>query len=65
MMDSGDINCLKYFWLEKGDLERCASWTDMLPQLRIEHPEIVDAWERYKSAERTLTVLVKALDAND
>lgn len=64
-MDAGDIRVIKYFWLERGDLARMSNWKELEVQLKIEHPEIVDAWQRYVSAEHTLTTLVKALPEND
>lgn len=53
----GDIHLIKYFWEEKGDLERWMQWEE----LKHEYPDIAHAWETYKHAKRIVDVFVKNL----
>lgn len=54
-----DLNSIKYFWSEKGDLTRWCDWNKKLPALRRQFPEIVAAWESYQTAIRTMTACVE------
>ena len=48
---------LDYFWSAKGDLERWVGWEKFsaMPKARV----IVEAWERYKTAEAAIGILIK------
>jgi len=48
---------LKYFWEEKGDLERWVEW-DTNPHIP---PEVRKVWQDYKTAERILSLVINGL----
>lgn len=50
-------NMIDYFWQEKGDVERWCGW-DAFVASHPNHP-IVEAWARRKSAEETVTLLIR------
>lgn len=52
-------NMVKYFWQEKGDIER---WSSFDRAFAEEHfPHVLDAWERHKKAEKILSLIVESL----
>lgn len=51
------ISDLKYFWNEKGDIERFVGYSP--EKLREVDPVLADAYERYQSAEKTLSRLLE------
>jgi len=51
------ISDIKYFWNEKGDIERYVGYTP--EKLREADPVLADAYERYRSAELTLNRLLE------
>lgn len=57
-LTENDKNMLNYFWTQKGNLERWSSWEKRKEAIRKVRPEIVEAWERYKSAIRVLDALI-------
>ena len=57
-----DTNMISYFWEEKGDLERWSDWKKRKPVLEKERPEIVKAWNDYKTSIRTLNAVVRSLE---
>jgi hypothetical protein len=61
-MDENEVRMLRYFWEEKGDLERYSGWVEMQPWLREHHPEIIKAWDDYKMAGRILTAVIRAAE---
>ena len=55
------VNMLRYFWQEKGDLER---WVDFKrPEVVGEFPEVIKAWNDYKAAEGILSAVIQGLKA--
>lgn len=54
-------NSLTYFWQEKGDLERCASFDGFI----LYFPQLKEAWNAYKRAERLVDLEVKELANED
>lgn len=56
-----DLLMIRYFWEEKGDLTSYCSWEEIQVDLAKRYPAIYDAWARYRSAVKTLDVLVGAL----
>ncbi len=54
-----DIRSISYFWLEKHDLERWAGWEEAKPAVARQFPELLKAWEDYKTNARTLDAVVK------
>lgn len=53
------LDFLRYFWEEKGDIERYACFEDIKPWLQENYPEILKAWSEYKASERTLSAVLK------
>ncbi len=51
------VNCMTYFWQEKGDLDRCASFDEAI----VHFPDLKRAWDDYKRAERTVRIEVELL----
>lgn len=56
-----DLDMLKYYWIEKQDLTSWCDWSKRRTVIREFYPEIYDAWERYRSALRTMDVLIENL----
>jgi hypothetical protein len=54
-----DADVLVYFWEEKGDLERFTGWEELQPALHLHHPEILKAWNDYKTAKRLLSAVLR------
>lgn len=61
-MTAEDISAIKFFWLERGSLERWADWKDKLPMITCEYPELVKAWDDYIIARSALTDIVSVLE---
>lgn len=57
-----DKRNISYFWTCKGDLERWSGWEAAKPALAREYPEVLKAWEDYKTSIQTLDAVVKLLD---
>ena len=57
-----DINAVTYFWQEKNDLERCCQWDEIKQRMSITHPELIKAWNDYKTSVRTLNAIVRSLE---
>ena len=51
------VHCMKYFWEEKGDLERCVSFDEAIQHF----PELEVAWLAYKQAKRIVSIEVEML----
>ena len=58
---AAEIDTLRYFWEQKDDLERYTGWNKLLPDLLVKYPEVVSAWEQYKTAQRMLTAVLRGL----
>jgi len=54
-----DLDMVRYFWEEKGDVTRWVQWKEKLPLLRKQYPELVDAVDRYRIAVLTLSAVIK------
>lgn len=52
---------LRYFWEEKGDIERYVSYDE--ERTRREQPLIWLAWENYKTAEAAMDAAITTLCA--
>lgn len=61
-VDESDIDMIKYFWQEKGDIERFSSWSELLPALKENYPHLISAWENYKRSEKILNCVVNNLE---
>ena len=53
-----DYSMLQYFWQEKGDVTRWSEWKEKKALFKVQHPELIDALNRYDSALRTLNIIV-------
>ena len=56
-----DKSSIVYFWEEKDDLERWSGWKKAKPAVAREYPEILKAWEDYKTSIRTMNAVVGQL----
>lgn len=54
------MNSLRYFWEDKRDLERYFAFDREL--LKKRYPEVLDAWDRYKTAERSLSAIFRGIE---
>ena len=52
---------IRYFWEEKGDLTRWASWETKLPEIEKELPLLVDALRRLDMAKQMIDIVVENL----
>ncbi len=57
----GDIEMVKYFWQEKGDLERWTEWEKKRTSFKCEYPVLYDAYKKYKISKMTLDFVVDSL----
>jgi hypothetical protein len=55
------IDDLKYFWEEKGDIERYVYFEELKPQIQEEYPELLKAWYDYKASIKIMDAVVKSL----
>lgn len=55
--DEQMLDTLRYYWETKGDIERGSSFDREKVAKRF--PEIIKAWDDYKTAERTLTAVIR------
>ena len=51
----------KYFWEYKGDLERYCNFEKLKPQIQNELPEVLKAWEDYKTSIKMLDIVMDNL----
>lgn len=58
-----NINVILYFCREKGDPERIIDWQDLLPQVSIQFPELIEAWEARKAAVKRFYEVVDKIEA--
>ena len=49
-----DLFDLQYFWQYKEDLERFTDFERLIPILKKERPEIIEAWNNYKKSVNKL-----------
>lgn len=55
------IQDLKYFWQEKGNLERFCDFEELKPQIQNEYPELLKAWYDYKASIQILNLVIESL----
>lgn len=65
MLNPGELQMVKYFILEKGNIGRWADWEARKEIIRERYPYVVTAIERYHEAEAYMLALVKALPEED
>ena len=51
---------MRYFWEEKGDIERYASFSR--ERTATEFPEVLKAWDDYNTARKVLSAVLRGLD---
>ena len=59
-----EINDLKYFWEDKGDLERYCHFEGLKPKIQQQFPELLKAWYDYKASIGIMNAVIKNL-SND
>lgn len=57
----GHVLSLKYFWEEKGDMERYCHFKEIKPLIEEHYPEILNAWDNYKISKKILNNTVNRL----
>ena len=57
-----DIDSIKYFHEEKGDIGRLGNWEDIRESVYRDFPELRKAYEDYIGAERILNIVVKNIE---
>lgn len=60
-----DIRSLTYFWQEYEDITRWIGWEDCRPDLEAEHPEVVEAWIKYRDARHAMTAAINNLRSDE
>jgi hypothetical protein len=53
-----DLDTLRYFWQEKEDLERFTDFEKLKPLLEKEKPEVLKAWNDYKTSKKILDIVM-------
>ena len=61
MIKEEDIYSVIYFWEDKGDLDRMSSWDELRDDFAKEYPELIKAWDNYKTAARIMDIVVNSL----
>ena len=61
-MNESDIEMIRYFWEEKGDITRWTSWEDRKPEIKKYHPGLVYAVEQIEFLSRVLDAIVRNLE---
>ena len=54
----GHVLSLKYFWEEKGDMERYCYFEEIKSLIEEHYPEILKAWYDYKLSKKILNNIV-------
>lgn len=54
-----ELDMLRYFWTEKGDVERYVGWKELQPVLAARRPDILKAWNDHKAAEMILSAVLE------
>jgi hypothetical protein len=60
-----DLGDLKYFWEEKGDLERLTTFEKLKPLIENEYPEILKAWNDYKTSIKIMDAVIDKLNYDE
>jgi hypothetical protein len=61
MLTEEHKSMLKYFWEEKGDIERYCDFEKLKPIIQEEYPELLKAWYDYKTSIRTMNAICNSL----
>lgn len=56
-----EISDLKYFWEEKGDVERYYKFEELKPLIQEQYPELYKAWYDYKASIKIMDAVIKSL----
>ena len=57
-----NLKDLVYFWKFKGDLERFSNFKELKPLIEKEYPEILKAWNDYKTSIKILDAVINTID---
>lgn len=56
------LSSIKYFWEEKGDVERYCDWESIQPELMKRRPDIAIAYQDYKARRMIFSALVRSIE---
>lgn len=60
-MNEDDMESVKYFLLDRGDVTRWTGWEKSKPEFQREYPEFIAALDQLTIAERTLRAVAKQM----
>lgn len=55
------INDLKYYWEEKGDLEKLSNFEELIPKIEHQFPDLLIAFYNYKGSIKRMDEVIKSL----
>ena len=61
MISEDDINAVTYFWEEKRNLDRWCDWQERKEDFVKEFPELIKAWDDYRTSVRIMDAVVRSL----
>lgn len=62
-LNAEHLDMIKYFWEEKGDIERYCHFEELKPIIQQEKPEILKAWYDYKASIKIMDAVMNNLTA--
>ena len=62
-LTDSDLASLKYHWHELGELERYSDWDKIKSAIEREHPELIKAYNDYKTSILIMNAVMRSLDA--
>ncbi len=60
-----DYDMVYYFWTERGRIDGWGDWDKLKPLFAEKHPELIKAWDDYKTARKILELVVEHLGDDD
>lgn len=60
-LSDAQISMLRYYWENKGDIERYSEFKELIPQIQEQYPELLKAWYDYKASGKIMDAVVKSL----
>ena len=59
-LTSEQKDMIRYFWEEKGSLERYCDFEELKPIIQEEYPEILKAWYDYKASIKIMDAVINS-----
>lgn len=56
-----DLEAIRYFWHERGDITRWCDWDTKAEALKAQFPEIVKAQQDYEASMKTMTAVLRGV----